>query len=234
MDTKPKDEEAASEVEETKPTEKPTLDDFTSEEIFADDLETSDLPDVSENVIQAQLEKEERESSVDIDGEEFNSDIHATDKNGNPIKNKNGTWRKKRGSKATKSTSKSAKEKEKEQKENESYKASGIMCATVQELGMVAIFGEAGKFDSVSMSKHTAEVWEAYLRHKEVAELPPSVMVAACVISHGVRSAQKPEAEPRVEKIKTKLGLTWHKMKTRWKNRKPKEKEPSQLEPKPE
>jgi hypothetical protein len=229
MDTKDKEaakaqnEETVEETQKVKTTEetKPTIEDFPkAEEILPDELEIDDLPGVSENAVKAQLEKEKSESTIDIDGEHFDPDIHATDKNGKPVKNKNGTWRKKRGRTAGKSTKKSSKEIEEQRKLEESYKASGIMCATVQELGMTAVFGDAGKFESIAQSKHTADVWESYLRSKEVSELPPSVMVVACVVSHGVRAAQKPEAQPRVESMKEKAGVLFNRIKKRFKRKK--------------
>ncbi|OUV96706.1 MAG: hypothetical protein CBD02_04625 [Candidatus Pelagibacter sp. TMED142] len=181
------------------------------------------------------VEKPSSSDEKDADGELFDPEIHAKDKDGNPKKTAKGRWAKRPGRGGSK-VAKSAKQAENapesaDDKARRICQMHALENASMTYMGGCMIFGEDGKpdFEHAVPNEHKniVDAWEAFYwrQYVETGKLPersPMVMIATATVTYAAtRAANSKPAQTRLAKAKDFImrrvavpGINW------WKDRK--------------
>ena len=126
-------------------------------------MQGQDVPEVSS------------ESIVDSTGQVFDNSVHATGSDGNPTFTKNGKFRKKRQTSASKTQS----------QERSERRALGTVAATSMVQVCVLTFGEDW---SVTKQEHIhlSDIWGSYLEEKGYVDLPAGVALAIGISAYAI------------------------------------------------
>lgn len=174
-----------------------------SDELFDDHIES--MPEPSEHAIAAEAEEAQREEPASPDG--FDPAIHQSDADGNPILNKDGSYRRKPGRKKGQGPKSQLNRLGADSKIDsvnapaaEYRQAATATVDGVIALGMV-LGGDA--FAPVRIEGHDEreqgiQVWTRYYESRGISDIPPGVAVAVWSISYvGARVANSAEVRER-------------------------------------
>lgn len=236
-------EESASSVEEPKTTiepEPPSLSNDPKKEkpvkevpqsdgvvkVKAGDLAdmTSGLPEPNQNAIDAENAKKAKTTETGPKSgsgkmskngkEEFDSDFHASDKDGNPIPTKAGGFRKKPGRKSNRLQSRKVDEEQVAESENrEALVKSSAFAATQATQFALGL--------TLSMKPDKSEqnaLFDSYREYYDFAgpsKMPPwlaPVLVTGSIIANHI---DEEAPKTRVDKIKEWVGVRWHRLRNK-------------------
>jgi len=196
------------------------------------------MPEPQEHAIEAERADEQpsesREAGTDSAGERFDPEIHQTDENGDPIKTKRGTWKKKPGRKKGSASGES------KQRQHQST-LGGAESATPPEeqgpdyyaaaRGIMALHYSlsaqlGGGADEAYQGEYVEGVqgWERFCREKGMADFPPSIAVCFFTMSFFmIRYQQRETMRERINKAARGIGSVIKKWKAKRDKRKKKE-----------
>lgn len=178
------------------------------------DIAGGDLPEVKENAIAAVQEQKQAAISKAVNEEGFDPQIHVTDAEGNPVRNKSGTLKKKRGrKKGSKVGSKSQLNldppKEDENVTLGSHEAAQVISGLLEQ-AQVKLVSDEFIYTEIERTGNI-EAWRQTLDHYGGLTLTPP---QALVLSHLqiiISRAASPENKKTQEKFK--LAGEWVKLK---------------------
>ncbi len=174
---------------------------------------------------QAQEETKTTASKAQVDdfGRAFDPAIHATDSDGNPRINKDGTFRKKRGSQKSSQVNLPG-----TTPGDVSTKIGKSIAESIFQIGQL-IGGEEwapirNEEYGVDERRQMHEAWTAYAEEKEIEDFPPGVAVTIAMLGYIVPRFAMPKTKTRAEKFKDWCTLKY----VQWKGRKQKPRAPEE------
>lgn len=103
-------------------------------------------------------------------------------------------------------------------------RATAEFIVQITEMGGVALAGEAEGIMGESEKNMHAATWDRYLASKDIADIPPGVMVCMVMTQYYTRVLSTKKAQPKVEKalfwLKSKVGNLKNARIMRWDDRK--------------
>lgn len=166
---------------------------------------TQELPEV-----QVQVDEHIEEDNIKVaSGEEFNSDIHLSDAEGNPVLTKTGKFRKKNKSQRLKDE-----EIKKQQQQTESTKAAARAATMLTIQGGIMLGGDAGYpvkdiKNNIDEEHHLYYSFDKYFQEKGISDFPPGVALVLAVGQYYGRVLMS-------EKGSTKAKLSFYWFKDKW------------------
>lgn len=188
-----------------------------------DAVEPMDALDLGEYELVQNVGPSRERGETDVDGVQFDPDMHRVDSDGNPVKTKAGRWAKRPGNKKGNNGSASKVGKTDAQKEaarksdpdalaREACRLHGHSAAAMTYGGGRVFFGKDGGPDYEHAPdgefEGMAASWEAYFWHRyvqtgQMPETDPRLMIATSVLAYAsVRMVHSKPVQTRMEKIK--------------------------------
>ena len=136
---------------------------------------------------------------LDSDGNPFDPDVHATDKDGNPKLTKNGRFRKRTGRRPTNSDTKTS-------ADTVAARQAGKATAEVIFTSCVVIFGEEwlpiiDAETGVNERAAMIDAWAAYYEATGVKEIPPWVGLAITMSAYSLPRFAMPQTQSKSKKL---------------------------------
>ena len=179
------------------------------------------MPEIQEHVINEKSVEEKPNflepktplrSSLDEKPSDFDPNIHATDKDGNPKFLKDGkTYAKKRGRKSgsTKSVVSTPEKPKVVNSQNMKARATGVTAAHTLMVTCVGIFGDEWRpvideTSGIDEKRNLEEAFADYMEAKGLEDIPPNIALVLAVSFYVVPRLGKPKTKNRVGNWKTK------------------------------
>ena len=129
----------------------------------------------------------------------FDPAIHRSDSNGNPLRNKDGSYSKKRGRRSTSKSMDNSKEL--------ACEAAAVSTVDVIVATCIAIGGEEfipilDEKNGVNETQRMVQAWRSYYAATGIKELPPWVGVAIATGSYAAKRVVMPKTKSRLQKLK--------------------------------
>jgi len=141
---------------------------------------------------------------VDVDGTVFDSELHATDKHGDPSVTKMGRFRAKKG--VSKVAAKDAKKIDEVQKDLNSIKMTSMAATGLFIHTGCAIFGDEWLPEKDPDEKAVLDnAFYEYFKEKEIKDFPVGVALTMAIIGYSAPRFMKPKTQSVATKIKDKL-----------------------------
>ena len=161
---------------------------------------TRDMPEVQEHAIEAEKEKQNGSTSLDDFGRAFDPEIHATDDEGKPKINKDGTFRKKRQSKKSKLSMPG------DEPGSVSIKVGHQMAESIFNFGQL-IGGEEwapirNEKYGVDERQQMRDAWANYAAEKSWHDFPPGVAVTMVTMAYVIPRLSMPKTKTRLQTAK--------------------------------
>lgn len=135
----------------------------------------------------------------------FDPDIHVTDVDGNPVKNKDGTWRKKRGRKVSDPT------------RQESRELAVVTVETMERVAVLAISPEwvMMKDEGIDEKAGLVTAFDRFYDAHDIDDIPPGVALAIACGSYVIPRLAMEQTKKKFGGLTGKVRLWWHNRKKR-------------------